>query len=227
MVLAKPCVLIWLIYCTCGTTSNQLFVGITNCPPSTICRAGNRILRNCSPAAEVDGDHRLALTRRQIEVRIGLERTRHDLEISQPAIVVISGSCKTSRHGYIWCRDVSVSSLDIQHLCVPGTPTETRERDFSPTAAWKDRFENTFKWLNIISDHCNWFKCELYLLSCSSSKVIFTRSDGVTYIETWKDGEQVCSSSYIFYSSVLLRKFVDLLFCTKKQSKLSKLKMKV
>ena len=134
MVLAKPCdALICSIYCTCGTTTNQLFVGITNCPPSTICRAGNRILRNCSPAAEVDGDHRLALTRRQIEVRIGLERTCHDLEISQPAIVVISGSCKTSRHGYIWCRDVSVSFLDIQHLRVPGTPTETRERDFSPT----------------------------------------------------------------------------------------------
>ena len=116
-----------------------------NMPPSTICRAGNRILRNCSPAAEVDGDHRLALTRRQIEVGIGLERTRHDLEISQPAIVVISGSCKRSRHGYIWCRDVSVSFLDIQHLCVPGTPTETRERDFSLTAAWKARFENIFK----------------------------------------------------------------------------------
>ena len=63
-----------------------------NMPPSTICRAGNRILRNCSPAAEVDGDHRLALTRRQIEVGIGLERTCHDLEISQPAIVGISGS---------------------------------------------------------------------------------------------------------------------------------------
>ena len=110
-------------------------------PPSTICRAGNRILRNCSPAAEVDGDHRLALTRRQIEVRIGLERTRHDLEISQPAIVGISGSC----HGYIWCRDVSVSFLNIQHLRMPGTPTETRERDFSLTAAWKDRFENAFK----------------------------------------------------------------------------------
>ena len=45
-----------------------------NMPPSTICRAGNRILRNCSPAAEVYSDHRLALTRRQIEVGIGLER---------------------------------------------------------------------------------------------------------------------------------------------------------
>ena len=135
MVLARPCALIRSVSCTCGTTSNQLFVGITNCPLSTICRAGNRILRNCSPAAEVGGDHRLALTRRQIEtVRIGLERTRHQgLEISQPAIVGISGSCKRSHHGYIWCRDVSASFLDIQHLYVPGTQTETRERDFSLT----------------------------------------------------------------------------------------------
>ena len=145
MVLARPCALIRSVSRTCGTTSNQLFVGITNWPLSTICRAGNRILRNCSPAAEVDGDHRLALTRRQIEVRIGLERTRHHgLEISQPAIVGISGSCKRSRHGYIWCRDVSASFLDMQHLRTPGTPTETRERGFSPTAAWKGRFENTF-----------------------------------------------------------------------------------
>ena len=113
MVLARPCALIRSVSRTCGTTSNQLFVSITKCLPSTICRAGNRILRNCSPAAEVGGDHRLALTRRQIEtVRIGSERTRHHgLEISQPAIVGISGSCKRSRHGYIWCRDLSVSFL--------------------------------------------------------------------------------------------------------------------
>ena len=136
MVLARPCALIRSVSRTCGTTSNQLFVGITNWPPCTICRAGNRILRNCSPAAEVGGDHRLALTRRQIEtVRIGLERTRHQgLEISQPAIVGISGFCK-SRHGYIWCRDVSVSFLDIQkpnNICACQV-RQRRERDFSLT----------------------------------------------------------------------------------------------